>query len=407
MLKNSAFTQNISMIILSLLVAFFLWAVATESENPTIQRPISAPIYLEVENLPEGMMRYESEKNRVQVVLRAPKTIWDTLQTDDFHAFVDLTGAKVGKVTRPVQVEVRRDPVQIVDVTPKEVTLTVEAIEEKDVPVEVKMQGSPMLGYTAETPVIVPRSIKIQGPASMVNKVTRMQVTIELNNQRMDLQGDFEPIPLDENGEPVSYIAFNPKTVTVNVPVRALSGYRDLAIKAKVVGQPAPGYRITNVTVKPTIVTVVGRSSAVQSASGYLETEPINLEDATQSMTLTAFLQTPEGITVLIPPTPQVTVTVGIEVIESGLTVEQEPILQGLGEDLVVTVEPTSTVAILSGPIAIMDVLDPNDVQIVLDLTDLTVGEYTLTPRVYAPEGVRAQSILPESVIVTIKEKSP
>jgi hypothetical protein len=44
-------------------------------------------------------------------------------------------------------------------------------------------------------------------------------------------------------------------------------------------------------------------------------------------------------------------------------------------------------------------------VQIVLDLTDLTVGEYTLTPRVYAPEGVRAQSILPESVIVTIKEK--
>ncbi len=393
------------MIILSLLVAFFLWAVATENENPTIQRPISAPIYLEVENLPEGMMRYESDRIRVQVVLRAPKTIWDTLQTDDIHAFVDLSGVEAGKVTRPVQVDVRRDPVQIVEVTPKEVTLTVEAIEEKEIPVEVKTQGSPMLGYTAETPVVAPRSMKIQGPASMVKKVTRMQVTIELNNQRMDLQGDFEPVPLDENGEPVSYIEFSPKTVTVSVPVRALSGYRDLAVKAKVVGQPAPGYRITNVTVRPTIVTVVGRSSAIQSASGYLETEPINLEDATQSMTITAFLQTPEGITVLIPPTPQVTVTVGIEVIESGLTVEQTPTLQGLGEGLVATVEPTSTVAILSGPIAIMDVLDPNDVQIVLDLTDLTVGEYTLTPRVYAPEGVRAQSILPESVIVTIKEK--
>ncbi len=350
-------------------------------------------------------MRYESDRIRVQVVLRAPKTIWDTLQTDDIHAFVDLSGVEAGKVTRPVQVDVRRDPVQIVEVTPKEVTLTVEAIEEKEIPVEVKTQGSPMLGYTAETPIVAPRSIKIQGPASMVNKVTRMQVTIELNNQRMDLQGDFEPVPLDENGEPVSYIEFSPKTVTVSVPVRALSGYRDLAVKAKVVGQPAPGYRITNVTVRPTIVTVVGRSSAIQSASGYLETEPINLEDATQSMTITAFLQTPEGITVLIPPTPQVTVTVGIEVIESGLTVEQTPTLQGLGEGLVATVEPTSTVAILSGPIAIMDVLDPNDVQIVLDLTDLTVGEYTLTPRVYAPEGVRAQSILPESVIVTIKEK--
>jgi YbbR domain-containing protein len=405
MLKSHTFSQNLSMIILSLLVAFFLWAVATENENPTIQRPVSAPIFLEIENLPEGMIRHESDKVRIQIVLRAPKTIWDTLQTDDIHAFVDLSGAEAGKVTRPVRVEVRRDPVQIVEVTPKNVTLTIEAIEEKEVPVEVKTQGTPMLGYTAETPVVVPHFLKIQGPASLVNEVARMQVKIELNNQRMDIQGDFEPVPLDENGEPVSHIEFNPKTVTVNVPVRPLSGYRDLAVKAKVVGQPAPGYRITNVNVKPTIVTVVGRSSVVQSASGYLETEPINLEDATQSMTITAFLQTPEGITVLIPPTPQVTVTVGIEVIESGLTVEQEPILQGLREGLIATVEPTSTVAILSGPIAIMDVLDPNDVQIVLDLTDLAVGEYTLTPRVYAPEGVHAQSILPESVIVTIKEE--
>jgi len=405
MLKNSALSENLSMIILSLLVAFFLWAIATENENPTIQRPVSAPIFLEIENLPEGMIRYEDDKIRVQIVLRAPKTIWDTLQTDDIHAFVDLSGAEAGKVTRPVQVAMRRDPVQIVEVTPKNVTLTIEPIEEKEVSVEVKIQGSPMLGYTAETPIIAPRSIKIQGPAPMVNQVTRMQVTIELNNQRTDVQGDFEPLPLDENGEPIPHIEFNPKTVTVNVPVRALSGYRDLAVKAKVVGQPAPGYRITNVNVKPTVVTVVGRSSAVQSASGYLETEPINLADATQSMTITAFLQTPEGITVLIPPTPQVTVTVGIEVIKSGLTVEQEPMLQGLGEDLVATVEPTSAVAILSGPIAIMDILDPNDVQIVLDLTDLSIGEYTITPRVYAPEGIRAQSILPESFIVTIKEQ--
>ncbi|MBN1485997.1 MAG: hypothetical protein JW981_00060 [Anaerolineae bacterium] len=407
--KSRQILQHITSLIFSLLLAFFFWATATEVENPTQQRSYKDYLPLVIEGVPDGMTAYNGEDTRVSVVLRAPQTVWNSLKTEEIRAFVDLSEAEAGKVTVPIQVEVNREPVQVVEINPKEVTLNLEEIQEKDITVNVKVLGTPMLGYEAETrnPVVAPRIVKVRGPASVISEVKEVRATVQLDGEQRDVQGDYDALPLDEAGKELSYLEVNPKQVTVGIRIQALSGYRDLAVKAKLVGQPTAGYRITNVTVKPNVVSVVGRASAVQSAPGYIETELINLEEATESLTITAFLQMPEGVSIIVPPAPKVTVSIGIEAIETGITLDREPKIQGLEPGLTVTVEPTSTVVILSGPIGLMDALDPDEIEVILDLTELTVGQFTLTPRIITPEGIRAESILPESITVILERLRP
>ena len=57
---------------------------------------------------------------------------------------------------------------------------------------------------------------------------------------------------------------------------------------------------------------------------------------------------------------------------------------------------------ILSGPLPLLDTLEPDDVRVVLDLFGLTAGTHQIEPQIVVPEGVTAQSINPATVQVEI-----
>jgi hypothetical protein len=113
----------------------------------------------------------------------------------------------------------------------------------------------------------------------------------------------------------------------------------------------------------------------------------------------------PEGLTVVDPPRAVVSVTLRIEVIRSGLTLEVTPTIQGLSETLSATVELDKIVLILNGPLSIMEALNTEeDVQFVLDLTGLDPGDYSLVPDITVPSQVVIENVIPEAVPVRITE---
>jgi len=392
-------SQNFSLVLLSLVLGFFFWAVAAEAEDPTMEQPYPMAVSVEVEGVPDGMVAYGADGVKARLVLRAPESVWSLLQSEDIRAFVDLSKAQPGSVTVPVQVVLQRKPVQVVDSSPEELTLILEPTAERDVPVAVMLDGSAALGFVSRTPTFVPRSVTVSGPQSLVSQVVRSLITVPLDDQRENVEGDFQPVPLDETGNPVSYVQVIPKTVTVNVPVEQLGNIRDLAVRVLLAGQPAPGYRVGSVEVEPPAVTVLGRSDVVQeiAATGYLETDPILLEDASASFTTTVALQVHEGLSVLV--TPQVVVSVSIEALESKLTVQTKPQILGVRPGLTATVSPETLQLVLSGPFTAVEQLDPTQIQIEVNLSQLVEeGTYTVAPRVILPDdSIRVVSILPQS----------
>lgn len=401
-----AFGEMLSLALLSLLLAFFFWVVATEAQDPMIERTYSSPLPVEIRNQPEGMVTYGMENAQVRLILRAPESLWSILQGQmgDIQPYVDLSGIESGTVTLPVQVEVRRRPVQVVKVSPAELTLTLEPVAQRDVPVEVRLEGSPALGFVTRSPVYAPSSVTIEGPQSFVSKTTQALIEVSVEEARETIRLNQQAVPVDEIGDSVERVDVIPRTVTVEVPVEQLGNIRDLAVHVVLAGQPAPGYRVGEIKREPPSVAVSGRRDVVKEMPGYLNTKPIELNEASESFTATVGFQTPEGLSVLT--TPQVLVTVNIEPLESTLTVQLAPEIRNLRQGLTVTIEPETVQVIVKGPFARIAQLDATQVNAELNLLGLDAGRHTVPLEVRLPdESLRVEGILPQSsLVVTLKE---
>jgi hypothetical protein len=81
--------------------------------------------------------------------------------------------------------------------------------------------------------------------------------------------------------------------------------------------------------------------------------------------------------------------------------------VRGLPPGLQATVALDTIDIIVSGPKSILDALESDDVFVILNLGNLTVGAHVLTPDVVYPDGVRLEGVLPETVEVIITNATP
>ena len=337
----------------------------------------------------------------VQVTIRAPQSVWDSLEADDFIATVDLTGLGPGVHQVPVQVTLNKQPSRVILFEPEYVTLELDAQMERSVPVRVQIEGKPTLGYLRQATTIDPSEVLVNGPSTYVAQVVEAFTSVSVQETNADVEGEFPLQPRDSEGQPVTHVTLTPEMVNAHIPIERSSYYDSLAVKVVLFeGQVAPGYRVTNISVEPPEVTVFGSPEVIKALPGYIETEPIDVEGAQADVVVRPALNTPSNVAVVSDQ--QVEVRVFIEAIQSGLTMEIAPELQGLRPGLTATVSPETVEVILSGPLPLLETLEPSDVRVVLDLFNLSHGTHQLEPQVVVPEGLTAQSIIPATVQVEI-----
>ncbi|MBE9471624.1 MAG: hypothetical protein IMY75_05920 [Chloroflexi bacterium] len=392
---------SVPLMVLAFILALVTWVVAMEEEDRTIEEPYPQPIPITPPKPPEGMLITDEFDEHVQVTIRAPQSVWDSLEADDFIATVDLTGLGPGVHQVPVQVTLNKQPSRVILFEPEYVTLELDAQMERSVPVRVQIEGKPTLGYLRQATTIDPSEVLVNGPSTYVAQVVEAFTSVSVQETNADVEGEFPLQPRDSEGQPVTHVTLTPEMVNARIPIERSSYYDSLAVKVVLFeGQVAPGYRVTNISVEPPEVTVFGSPEVIKALPGYIETEPIDVEGAQADVVVRPALNTPSNVAVVSDQ--QVEVRVFIEAIQSGLTMEIAPELQGLRPGLTATVSPETVEVILSGPLPLLETLEASDVRVVLDLFDLSRGTHQLEPQVVVPEGLTAQSIIPATVQVEI-----
>ncbi|MEZ4584713.1 MAG: hypothetical protein R3A10_24270, partial [Caldilineaceae bacterium] len=132
----------------------------------------------------------------------------------------------------------------------------------------------------------------------------------------------------------------------------------------------------------------------------FVETAEISLDGAVNSLEERVALVLPEGVSAAEGSTVLLSATV--TPIESGTTLRQTPVVQGLGPGLTSTVSIDEVEVILSGPQPMLESLEPDDMFVILDLTGLLPGSHVIRPTVVLPPGIREEGVLPETVEVVI-----
>jgi len=400
---------NSLLMVLALILAALAWVAAVEEEDPTIEERYPQPLPIAPSELAEGMLIVGdsdgSMVGRAQVVVRAPRSVWNSLEVDDFTVRVDLTGLSAGTHKVPVQVTLDRSPSRVVSVEPDYVTLELELETEQVVPVHVQVKGEPALGYLMQPPIVIPRQVTVKGPSSYVSQVVEAVTQVSVQDASEPVEGEFRVRHQGSEGQTVPYVTLTPEVVEVRVPIELSVYYRPLVVKVALEGQVAPGYRIADISFEPSTVTVFGAPQVIAVLPGYIETKPVNVESAQADVVERPALNVPPDIAV-VPGQPPVEVRVSVEAIQSSVTKVITPEIQGLEPGFTATVSPETVEEILSGPLPLLDALEEDDVRVVLDLFRLAPGIHQIEPQVVVPEGLVVQSILPATLQVEISRAS-
>lgn len=387
--------------VLALTLAIIVWAVATNEENPSVQRGFPESIPIEVLNKPENMIVLGNVTDRVRLIVQAPQSSWNNLSSSSFQAWVDLKGLSADIHDVKVRVKCSDRAVKIVGWQPTQITIRLEEAKEKELEITPNVMDEPPLGHIYRTPSVVPDKARVSGPVSAVDQVTMVAADVYLRGAKTDVEKWVTLVARNAQGETVGEVGIEPPKAKVQVSIEQRVGYKDVSVRVILKGQVASGYRISNVSVDPSIVTVVGRPWDIANIPGYLATMPIDVEGADADVVARVPLALPEGVS-LLGEQQSIVVTVSVTALESGLTMRRRLTIEGLALGLKATPSPAAVDVILAGPMPQIDALKPGDVQVILDLSGLDVGVHKVNPRVVAPQGIRAESILPETVEVHI-----
>lgn len=396
---------NLRTFLWALAMALAVWVAAVTAADPDEVRQYPDPIPIEIIGQDPGLVITGDVPKQMDLTLRAPQSVWERLlaEGNDIKAILDISGFSAGEHTLEIQVQIPVNPVRIITATPRVATINLEPLDTQTFPVELNTTGEPAIGYQAGDSSRDPEEIVISGPQSLVERVVRVRASINLTGIRDSIDQTVPVQALDENNQIVTGLGITPSEVQLKIPVSQQGGYRDLAVKVVVQGQVASGYRLANISVFPPVVTVFsGDPALVNSLPGVLETQPLDLENANEEINTRLAINLPEGVSLVGEQT--VLVRVNVAPIQSSLTISNKIIeIEGLPDGWYAQPAPDNVDVILSGPLPLLDTLSPQDVRVVVDVTDLDVGTHQLSPNIdILISNINVESILPGTVEVNI-----
>lgn len=400
--------DNLLTFLVALTLASVIWVVAPRGDDPVVTRAYEVPVT--VANQAVGVILLGDVEDTVQVVVEGRTSLLDQIETDNFQAVVDLAlVTPLMDTPLDIVVQFSHPVVAPADIVisppfPSQTIVTLDRLITEDIPVVVTMRGSVARGYERGEAFAEPAFVQVTGPSSRVNDLAEARLTVILDNVQEDVVVIRRPVYYDQSGDvaSISGLTTSIDQIEVTVPVDQLAGFANKPITVVWTGDPAPGYRLLNVTATPDSVLVTGTPSQLEALQ-LVQTEVIDISGLQESFTQQVALALPESIE--LEEVQPIIINVVIEPILSTTAINRPPEIRALTEGLTATLSVDEVRVVLFGPLPILDTLVPNDVRVTLDLFNLEPGTYSIAPIVDVPaEEITVRSTQPAQVTVVISD---
>lgn len=395
--------KEISIRVISVLFAVVLWLYVASEQNPMEYRNIKdVPVRLiNKENLQQsGLVIKDGENQKVDIILQGKRGILSEIKPNDIYVEADLRGfSKRGVNTVPVEVKGLPANVELVDVTPRHVKVTLEPIVAAQIPVKVITEGSLQEGYKALETKVTPSEVLVKGPESLLNGIEVVTATLKLEGVKSDIKEVLPVKVVDRDDNEMAGLQVSPDIVEVSVEVVRT---KEVPVEIVLEGQPVTGKEITGISLSRDSIVIYGEEELVESIDR-IRTKPININDIHDDESYSVELVVPEGV--IIEGNIN-TITVYVEV-ESRLTraFEIEEVsfnnmprgLKASGPGNLTAVKVT-----VEGKESIINRLKVEDIIVYGDLEGINRGKHTVPLAVKLPAGVTLKSISPDKIDVEL-----
>ncbi len=394
--------DNLGTLALAFILAIFVWVAVNRETNPIQEVPFDQPVPIVMLNQPAGTQVTNEPEDSIRVVVRGPRLETDALQPEDLSAVIDLSVIDYNGVDVPVTVSVNNPLVSIVEQDIASVHVRLEEFRHFSVPITPTIVGVPALGHVSGEPMVEPSSVTVEGPASILDQINSAWARVSIEGERETVHQSVTVWLRDENERSVLGVAPSPSQVWITVPITKSEEYRELLVSVNLTGTVATGYRLANFSIDPQKVTIYGVPEIVAELSGFISTDLVDISDADTDITQRVGLQLPGGVALV--GESSVVVDVDVEPVLTTSNFPWRPQILGPDPGLTVTILPETVNVALIGPLALIDVFDPEiDLNISLSLYGLEAGSYQLEPNAFSNVlGVEVEGVLPSSLLVEI-----
>lgn len=229
---RALFLEDWTLKALALLITLGLWYAVTTQRAPATKRLHDVPLEF---LLPDNVDIGNDPLDKVDVMLEGSQDKLAVLTSRDLVAQVDVTSLQPGdrnpRLTEKNFLMELPEGVRILEITPGSLTLHLETVVEREVPVEARFEGEPPPGFARGPAQVTPERIRVRGPQSHVAAVERAFT------ETISLAGRREPLALPQVAIDIPDHKVVPLDATVSVRVE--------------IGEEQKEQRFTNVTVRP------------------------------------------------------------------------------------------------------------------------------------------------------------
>jgi len=402
-MKIEFLTKNLGMKIVALILSLGLWVFVAASINSVSKFPGSIPV--KSINVPEGYSAIYDEKE-VSIKIAAPPKIWNQLSSENFSAFVDLNGFSSGTHELKVYVNSNLSEVEIIEIEPRNLMVRLEPNISKKVPVKEVISGQPAEGMSVGGVTFDPIEAEIFGPKSLVDVVNNVTAEVVLNNENQGFSRDITLKVLNDKSEVISEISVLPATVKADVKIVKAGNNKTVGVKVLTSGYPASGFYISNITVDPATVDIVGQDSLLRQTQ-FIETEVIDITNQSQTLSKSINLSLPSGISLQRESNQSVKATITFSPTDINREVTAKITPKNLASGLKISnYDPSSVKVIVSGPADQINALATDQVTLNIDLLGKSIGiiGYDISDSMFDfPTGIKVISFLPSSLSITLQ----
>lgn len=396
--------DNLTSLILSLLLAIVVWISAVTSANPNVEVELTIP--LEVLQQPSDIAIVDELPDTISITVLAPESIIQQLEEHNpLVATINMKDISAGTYRFSVKVENldQVKPIIILIQNPEKLELRISNLISKTLSISIRVKGEPAIGYQPSGLSWDVTTVTVTGVENKVQDVTSIVGAMDISDATGSMAKDVVLDPRDINGDSVTGVTLSPSSVLVNQTITLQGGYRNLAVNVITQGSVEPGYRFTSINpAPPTVMVFSADPQLVEQLPGYVNTKPLDLTGVDDYLETILELDLPPGVTVVGDPT--VLVQVNVTALETNMVIIRDIETIGLLPGLSVEVSPRQVSVSISGPVPVLENLTLRDIRVVVDLTGLDIGVHIVSPTIeILPSEVIWEDLSPATVEIVIE----
>lgn len=305
LLQRLARKENILARIICLLIACAMWVYVMTDQNPIVER--SVEVHLQQNNLPNNMMVFNApEKILVRVRGSRTQVMADNLDKQ-ISASINLKNITEGQQSLPITVTYAGG--EVVTVTPKEVSIYVDTVSEKKVPVTTRIVGAVSSDMTIGTSVITPPEVTLRGATHRIDKVNKVVAPIDVTDHTGSFEAESDLVAVSDDGYDIPNMRIIPERVMVQATMVSQMLSTNVPVKLVMTGELPKGIVVTKTEILPESIRITAPPSVLKELKE-VKTKPMDISKLDGSVVSAVELDLPEK---LIPELCTVQVRISVE----------------------------------------------------------------------------------------------